>query len=159
VWQYEPEAVCLPSWRQYRADFYLPEIATFLEVKGPHDNGIDKTRELAETVKCRNGSFCQNRCDEPVCGEHQLVVIGRAPVAGKTVWESADGRELSLQECSDCGAYWWVDECLSYGCRKHRRYEGGDSDRGGVTYDSALNGTGLYSDYLPFVRVPYRFAV
>ncbi|MDP9144408.1 MAG: hypothetical protein M3N43_06890 [Actinomycetota bacterium] len=47
AWEYEPEAVQLPSGDYYRPDFYLPEMATWLEVKGPHDERIDKTRELA----------------------------------------------------------------------------------------------------------------
>ena len=35
-WQYEPEGVQLPSGELHRPDFYLPGIATWLEVKGPH---------------------------------------------------------------------------------------------------------------------------
>ncbi len=49
-WQYEPEAVALPSGALYRPDFYLPDCATWLEVKGPHDERLDKTRELASSV-------------------------------------------------------------------------------------------------------------
>jgi hypothetical protein len=49
-WQYEPEAVRLPSGTFYRPDFYLPELTTWLEVKGPHDERLDKTRELAKAT-------------------------------------------------------------------------------------------------------------
>lgn len=51
AWEYEPEAIQLPSGDHYRPDFYLPECATWLEVKGPHDERIGKTRELADVAE------------------------------------------------------------------------------------------------------------
>lgn len=48
AWQYEPEAVTLPSGELYRPDFYLPECETWLEVKGPHNDRLDKALELGE---------------------------------------------------------------------------------------------------------------
>jgi len=45
-WQYEPEAVQLPNGLRYRPDFYLPELTTWLEVKGPHNDRLDKAEEL-----------------------------------------------------------------------------------------------------------------
>lgn len=50
AWQYEPEAVQLPSGVLYRPDFYLPECTTWLEVKGPHNDRIEKTHELGEAA-------------------------------------------------------------------------------------------------------------
>jgi hypothetical protein len=141
VWQYEPEAVKLPSGTLYRPDFYLPEIATWLEVKGPHNERLDKTRELAEAVSCPPG------CDpEDGFGEYQLVVIGRAPERGIITWQLVDqvgDGEADLVKCPTCGAWWWYAWAGSFGCRKHRRHRGGDEDLQG-------NGT---SD-LPFVRAP-----
>jgi len=49
-WEYEPEAIRLPSGDLYRPDFYLPQATTWLEVKGPHDERIGKTRELGRTT-------------------------------------------------------------------------------------------------------------
>ncbi|MER5671937.1 hypothetical protein [Pseudonocardia alni] len=49
-WVYEPEAVLLPSGEEYRPDFYLPDCATWLEVKGPHDERLHKSRALAEAT-------------------------------------------------------------------------------------------------------------
>jgi hypothetical protein len=46
TWEYEPEAVQLPSGEFYRPDFYLPGCETWLEVKGPHDDRIGKVHEL-----------------------------------------------------------------------------------------------------------------
>ena len=34
-WSYEPELFTLPNGAQYLPDFYLPELSTWLEVKGP----------------------------------------------------------------------------------------------------------------------------
>lgn len=132
VWQYEPEAVRLPSGELYLPDFYLPEIATWLEVKGPHNERLDKTRELAEAV------FYPPGCDGPeeAGWEYQLVVIGRAPVHGKVTWElvgqiGEDEDDSELTKCSNCGAWWWLSRLGSFGCRKHRRHRGGDDDLGG----------------------------
>jgi len=148
VWQYEPEAVRLPSGETYRPDFYLPRIATWLEVKGPHEQRLGKTLELAEAVfhfpSCPGGSMC---CP----GEYQLVVVGRAPERGLMTWDLLDQiggepwEDGTFQQCthSDCGAWWWCG-LGSYGCRAHRRHQGGDDDLGG-------NG---WLDGVPFVRAP-----
>jgi hypothetical protein len=58
TWQYEPEAIMLPSGREYRPDFYLPELTTWLEVKGPHDERIELARELDRAVT--HSSTCEN---------------------------------------------------------------------------------------------------
>ena len=69
VWQYEPEAVQLPSGTYYRPDFYLPDIETWLEVKGPHDERIGKAIELS------------------LSDDSRMVVVGRAPVRGFLAFE------------------------------------------------------------------------
>jgi hypothetical protein len=139
VWQYEPEAVQLPSGTLYRPDFYLPEIATWLEVKGPHDERLEKTRELAAAVCSEPGS---GNDEYPFSG-YQLVVIGRAPVRGIVTWELVGSEgDAELVKCRKCGAWWWYDWAGAFGCRKHRRHQGGDDD---------LGDTG---DDLPFVRAP-----
>lgn len=62
-WSYEPEGVILPSGARYLPDFWLPEIRTWLEVKGPGVGGLEKTEELAAVST--------------------IVVIGRAPIGAK----------------------------------------------------------------------------
>lgn len=64
VWQYEPEAVQLPSGTYYRPDFYLPELTTWLEVKGWHNERLDKAQELASAVQC-----------SPACRDVERVTI------------------------------------------------------------------------------------
>jgi hypothetical protein len=144
-WQYEPEAVRLPSGELYRPDFYLPHIATWLEVKGPHEEGLGKTRELAAAVyhfpDCPAPESLGDD-DEPCCGwEYQLVVVGLAPVRGIVTWYLLDQlggepwQDGTMQKCLHCGAWWWCG-LGAYGCRAHRRHEYGDDDLGGETgYD------------------------
>lgn len=62
TWEYEPEAVQLPSGDFYRPDFYLPQCTTWLEVKGPHDDRLEKTRELAAVAY--DDITCQGWGDE-----------------------------------------------------------------------------------------------
>lgn len=45
AWQYEPEGYLLPSGKGYLPDFYLPEIGTYLEIKG------EPTRESHSTCE------------------------------------------------------------------------------------------------------------
>jgi len=157
VWQYEPEAVRLPSGTLYRPDFYLPGIATWLEVKGPHMERVFKAYELAQAVchfpDCiaHGRHECSERCEPFGCSncdcmrEYQLVVVGVAPERGQLTWRligADDGS--SLVNCSNCDAWWWMDNSGSFGCRAHRRYCGGDDD---------LNGTAFRDECdMPFVR-------
>jgi hypothetical protein len=55
AWEYEPHVVNLGSSRGrwiggYLPDFWLPEIRTWIEVKGPHMARIEKTRALARQL-------------------------------------------------------------------------------------------------------------
>lgn len=126
-WQYEPVGVRLPSGALYRPDFYLPQIATWLEVKGPDGEGLDKTRELAEVVA------------QDWWTPHQCVVVGLAPIRGEITSYLIDGyfgedADDALFKCADCGTVWWCGSG-SYGCRACNR--GGDDSRKqrGTLYD------------------------
>lgn len=147
VWQYEPEAVRLPSGQLYRPDFYLPRIATWLEAKGPHDERIEKTRELAEAVMHHPGCCCArhgqvlpgDECE--TCGRcwwspYQVVVVGRAPVYGLADWTLLDpdgDGEGRLYRCPRCRQWWWPTSG-AYGCRSCRRGGSGNDDLGGESY-------------------------
>ena len=145
IWQYEPEAVRLPSGEFYRPDFYLPRIATWLEVKGPHNERLDKTLELAQVAYhwpgCPDGSSEWDGCCE---GEYQIVVVGRAPERGLATWDTST--ELRLNECANCGEWWWYSDAGTWGCRAHRRHRGGDDDLSGLVMCD--------SESVPFVRAP-----
>ena len=135
VWQYEPEAVRLPSGDLYRPDFYLPKIATWLEVKGPLGERLDKTIALAEAVCHFPGCF-DDRCNGGCSWDsYQMVVVGLAPVSGEVSSYLIDicggfCEDGALRKCPNCGAWWWCGGG-AYGCRAHRRGQCGDDDLGG----------------------------
>lgn len=142
VWEYEPETITLPSGKTYVPDFWLPEIGTWLEVKGPGVPRVEKAYELAETLACR----CKGRCS---CDHHggALVLIGHIPTPlkfrnegndsgnywvrarrhetqqkktpGHLAWTTAHGPDAYLSHCRQCGAVGWAP--LRYpGCRRCR---------------------------------------
>jgi hypothetical protein len=90
AWSYEPELIRLPGrgrrWTGYVPDFWLPELQTWLEVKGPHWERFDKTRALAR-----------------LCGKPGLVLVATA--AGVCWQVPHDGRKPSMAEAGigDCG--------------------------------------------------------
>jgi hypothetical protein len=73
-WDYEPETITLPSGANYIPDFWLPELGTWLEVKGTGVPRIEKTIELGEVRACHCESDCT--CQWP---GGELVLIGHPP--------------------------------------------------------------------------------
>jgi hypothetical protein len=73
-WEYEPKYFTLPSGRAYLPDFHLPELGTWMEVKGDDVPRTDKAAELAGMLTCRCTGACQ--CEWP---HGELVILGRAP--------------------------------------------------------------------------------
>ncbi|WSQ15093.1 hypothetical protein OG604_49470 [Streptomyces sp. NBC_01231] len=57
-WEYEPETIILDSGTFYLPDFWLPELGTWIEVKGPGIPRSEKTLELARTRAC----LCETSC-------------------------------------------------------------------------------------------------
>ena len=52
TWEYEPETITLPSGTRYIPDFRLPDIGTWLEVKGVGVPRVEKAFEFAESLTC-----------------------------------------------------------------------------------------------------------
>lgn len=108
LWEYEPTTVTLPSGATYIPDFFLPEIGTWIEVKGPGVPRIEKATEFAETVacSCRRAGRCVRR-------ECQMVLIGHPPVKGRHThcrvanWSAAAGDWPFLMRCFACRHYYW----------------------------------------------------
>lgn len=108
LWEYEPKAVTLPSGATYIPDFFLPEIGTWIEVKGPGVPRVEKAREFAATVACP----CQGRgrCVQSEC---QIVLIGHPPKDarrgwdGTPYWSTAIGDPAYLAICSPCRRHYW----------------------------------------------------
>jgi hypothetical protein len=87
VWQYEPEGIPVGRLGFYRPDFWLPAQRTWIEVKGPHMERVNKTRALARQLGARG-----------------LVLMATA--VGSAYLVPASGRipqaEVEIGRC-DCG--------------------------------------------------------
>ena len=145
-WQYEPEAVQLPSGELYRCDFYLPQITTWLEVKGPLGERLHKTTELAEAVMHAPGCTGEETDDHPawwqetsrgsmaeyICCDRgwwnpwRLVIVGEAPACGEITFRlgNADDDEADLGRCRQCGSWFFFGSARSFGCRACGAHEG-----------------------------------
>jgi hypothetical protein len=109
-WQYEPMAVKLLNGDYYRPDFYLPAQRVWCEVKGPHDERIDKPHRLQETISYDAWEW-----------EAGLVVILRPPGPGETaVWHGTKNeQDIVLVRCSACDHYCFMDYAGIWTCRHH----------------------------------------
>ncbi|MFF7411591.1 PDDEXK family nuclease [Streptomyces lydicus] len=137
AWQYEPETITLPSGSTYIPDFWLPDLGTWLEVKGPGVPRIEKAIELGASRACSCGDACTCQWSG---GE--MVIIGHAPErynpwidpenqnvsdrillrrtrrhGGHLQWSSADGRAVWLTRCCDCnrGSWFRTSRCRACG--------------------------------------------
>lgn len=126
-WEYEPETITLPSGTVYLPDFRLPDLSTWLEVKGTGIPRIEKAIELGET-----------RPDE-------LVIIGhppkgyhprREPQSGRPIW-TAVGSTAWLGRCRSCRRMGWWTQRACRAC-------GGTEP--GVTYHSGSRELEFVSD-------------
>lgn len=137
AWQYEPETITLPSGAIYVPDFRLPELGTWIEVKGDGIPRIEKAIELGETRACRCETDCT--CEWP---GGELVLIGRPPKpydpmrdpkmqgvhhiaaantarqhGGHPNWITACKRTAWLGVCPHCGKTGWFLSTLPIRCR------------------------------------------
>lgn len=109
-WQYEPAAVRLRSGELYRPDFYLPATRVWCEVKGPHNERLDKAIELQATLSYDAYDW-----------ESDLVVILRPPGPGDVaVWHGTSGlQDIVLVRCAECDHYCFMDYDGIWACRHH----------------------------------------
>lgn len=128
-WEYEPEGILLPSGSMYRPDFYLPNITTWLEVKGPHDERLTKVRELELATICppscdrlgccdpedHDGPGCPCMCLEGHYAQPwRMVVIGRAArPAGVPDSRTSGGLRGQVQRPNGSVFTWRCRECLT----------------------------------------------
>lgn len=158
VWEYEPEGVKLPSGQNYRCDFYLPRVSTWMEVKGPHDERIDKPGELQDACihapGCDTGnpirvfggpsnSTCACRFGESF--PWRLVIVARSANAGKLTFEASHSmlvpdQEIVILQCPVCKQHSFTD--ISRGATACRR-----------CHQDATGGVILRSGRRPFKRI------
>lgn len=116
-WKYEPRLVTLPSGEHYLPDFWLPQIGTWIEVKGDGVPRTEKAREFADLVLCT----CQERCTCQWFGG-QIVLIGHPALRteglrfGALYWEDARYASV-LALCHHCDGHSWLRPRISLRCR------------------------------------------
>lgn len=138
AWEYEPRMVDLPSGARYLPDFHLPEIGTWLEVKGTGVPRVEKAVEYAALLACDCPRLA---CDCRWPGG-ELVIVGHPPRpfspwqdeafnhwphrskarlawrhGGFVDWTSARGRAAWMTRCPDCRAVTWFDSPRCRACR------------------------------------------
>jgi hypothetical protein len=127
-WAYEPETITLPSGTVYIPDFWLPELGTWIEVKGPGIPRVEKTIELAETRACHCDGDCT--CQWPggelvILGRQSLTADpttpGRRPPYGYANWETPHGRSAYCVTCLACMRTQWITLLRPWRCRACKR--------------------------------------
>lgn len=128
TWTYEPETITLPSGTIYIPDFWLPELGTWIEVKGPGIPRVEKTTELAQTRACHCTAECA--CQWP---GGELVILGREsldwdpetrghqPTWGYANWETPHGPSAYCVTCLGCQRIQWITLRRPWRCRACRR--------------------------------------
>ncbi len=144
-WEYEPQTLTLPSGTVYIPDFWLPEIGTWLEVKGTGVPRVEKAIELGESRAC----YCEADCTCEWSGG-ELVIIGHPPEPagpewrgrriGHPKWSSAYGRSALLGRCDACGRVCWFTRPW---CRACDRRLHGEAYQSGTTELEFVTSRGL----------------
>jgi len=123
-WQYEPEVITLDSGTRYVPDFWLPELGTWIEVKGPGIPRTQKTEELARTRACR----CETACtchwpggkfvliDRPSLASDRTE-SGHRPRRGYASWETPFGPSTYFVNCPTCTRSQWITLRRPWRCR------------------------------------------
>ncbi|WP_424921713.1 hypothetical protein [Streptomyces sp. wa1] len=124
LWKYEPERITLPSGAHYLPDFWLPEIGTWLEVKGPSTPRKEKAVELGKARACHCDGPCA--CAWPG-GEmvllgwvaertHGDINVARSR-SGYASWAAAHGPSAYFVWCPWCGLRQWITLRRPWKCR------------------------------------------
>lgn len=163
TWEYEPETFDLPSGARYLPDFHLPEIGTWLEVKGPGIPRIEKAFELGKVLACDCGArSCA--CTWP---GGEMVIVGHPPKpldpwnderyrhwpsvaksklvrrhGGFVRWTSTRRHNSWMTCCSGCARTSWIE-----GARLHRCPACGARPEGRLYRD--------FENGFEFVRLPW----
>jgi hypothetical protein len=117
AWQYEPEAFQLPSGVFYRPDFWLPEITTWLEVKGPHRERVEKAEELRWAVQTPPEWGDAPAASGPyVRKPWRMVVVGGPPDSYNRLNAMMPGASTMLTCCGVCRRWQW-NACFEGECR------------------------------------------
>ena len=110
AWTYEPVGVEFGGVK-YLPDFWLPSIRVWAEVKGPHDERVDKPRALqAELNRSVDSEWAFTR--------HLVVILRPAGPGNTATWEVTDGgQETVIVLCPNCDHYGFMDHAGTRWCR------------------------------------------
>lgn len=135
-WEYEPEGIKLSDGQNYRPDFYLPAIRTWLEVKGPHDARLDKiahlTHDCLHAPGCGEGapievfsgdSSSQCPCRYGLSFPWRQVIIGRPAKGSRMVYSGSrcpafPTPEVVALNCPACSQFCFIDTACDPICRR-----------------------------------------
>lgn len=110
AWEYEPETVELEAGKRYVPDLWLPDLKTWIEVKGPHMLRVAKTREFARA---------QGRPVIMLFGFYALRrYLGPATRPSSMQWLDGLGYDTRFTRCPECQSWQWLRARLSRACRK-----------------------------------------
>lgn len=118
-WSYEPVALRVDNGPGYLCDFHLPALDAWCEVKGPHDQRLDKTHAFAKALDTDGLDL-----------RKPLVVILRPAGPGNAAtWESAmPGQNIVIAHCPSCDGYTFLDTEGVWVCRRCYYGQGLDHD-------------------------------
>jgi hypothetical protein len=143
-WQYEPIAVRLTKEGiAYLCDFYLPNQRVWCEVKGPHDERLEKTAAFYRALE-----------PDPWDVTRPLVVILRAAGPGDAaVWEGVDSsHNIVITTCPECTNHGFMDYNGVWACRQGCR-NGGENKFWTLSRDG-ISGALYWPGELAFFRAP-----
>lgn len=111
-WEYEPQNFLLSNGISYKPDFYLPELKTWVEVKGDI---------LAHNLKISQ-IFCEDNNTE------LLLISNNEAFYFENGFEHISmDKNVFLGRCSNCLSFFFCSNLGSYHCRKCN-YHNGDRD-------------------------------
>lgn len=144
-WEHEPVGILVEDGVRYRPDFYLPTQRAWAEVKGPHNQRIDKPSRLQAALSRDSFDW-----------DADLVVILRPPRVGRNGigerawWENAiDGQDIVIVLCPECDHYGFMDLAGTWSCRRHMRVKPEPNK-----FWTAPGGGLFRPGELPFTRAP-----
>ena len=110
----------------YSPDFYLPEIKTFIEVKGATDSDLSKPKKLLKTLRDEwekkyidSGGFENNNgligweWDQPF-----MVIAIFSDGTFKSVDEEGKQTDVFFTKCAECNSWQFMHNSAHYACRK-----------------------------------------
>lgn len=141
-WEYEPEAVRLPDGTAYRPDFRLPAQGVWCEVKGPHNERLNKARQLQAALQY-----------EPWHWASDLVVVLRPSGPGEVAcWEGVNEQSvIGMMRCHECDRYGFIDCVELPRCRYHISTNPVKSCDLFAPADEAGR---IWGRHMPFIRAP-----